>query len=73
MVVLHNKNFVNLCLHFSSLLQVMGNLLVMGLVEERYAPAKTLPGTRSYHQFIPLSHSKIGAKYVSEEEQFAED
>lgn len=38
---------------------------------ERYVSAKTLPGTRSYHQFIPLSHSKIGVKYVSEEEQFA--
>ena len=40
-------------------------------MQERYASAKTLPGTRSYHQFIPLLHSKIGAKYVSEEEQFA--
>ena len=40
-------------------------------MQERYASANTLPGTRTYHQFIPLSHSKIGAKYVSEEEQFA--
>ena len=40
-------------------------------MQERYASAKTLPGTRTYHQFIALSHSKIGAKYVSEEEQFA--
>ena len=34
--------------------------------QKRYASAKTLPRTRSYHQFILLSHSKIGVKYVSE-------
>jgi hypothetical protein len=29
---------------------------------ERYQYAKTVPGTRSYHQFIPLSNTKLAAK-----------
>ena len=31
-------------------------------MEERYKRAATVPGTRSFHQFIPISNSIIGAK-----------
>ena len=32
--------------------------------------AKTVPGTRSFHHFIPLSDSKIATKRLSEDEKF---
>ena len=31
----------------------------------------TLPGTRSFHQFIPISDSIIDAKYVSDDQYYA--
>ena len=31
----------------------------------------TLPGTKNYHQFIPIRKSIIGAKCVSSDEEFA--
>eukprot|EP00795_Rhopilema_esculentum_P001888 gene1888-biopygen10418 len=40
-------------------------------IRERLSQAKTVPGTRSFHQFIPISSSIIGAKRVSEEVDFA--
>ena len=38
---------------------------------ERYQYAKTVPGTRSYHQFIPLSNTKLAVKTVSEENDYS--
>ena len=40
-------------------------------MEERYKRAGTAPGTRSFHQFIPISNSIIGAKYVSVDQYYA--
>ena len=40
-------------------------------LEERMGLAKTIPGTRGFHQFIPLTQNRIGAKRVSEDKQFA--
>ena len=40
-------------------------------IREPLSQAKTVPGTRSFHQFIPISSSIIGAKRVSEEVDFA--
>ena len=40
-------------------------------METRHRVAKTVDGTRSFHQFIPISTSIIGTKYVSEDQQFA--
>ena len=31
----------------------------------------SIPGTRSYHQFVPLSRDRVGAKRCSDDEQFA--
>ena len=40
-------------------------------IREHLSQAKTVPGTRSFHQFIPISSSIIGTKRVSEEVDFA--
>ena len=40
-------------------------------LEERMGLAKTIPGTRGFHQFIPLTQNRIVAKRVSEDKQFA--
>ena len=37
---------------------------------ERYASAKTIPGTRSYHEFVPLNTGEIGLKRISDQEHF---
>ena len=39
-------------------------------LKERYALAKTIRGTRSMHQFIPLSEQIINAKRVLEDDKF---
>ena len=39
-------------------------------LKDRYALAKTIPGTRSMHQFILLSEQSINAKRVSEDDKF---
>ena len=39
-------------------------------LKDRYALAKTIPGTRSMHQFIPLSEQSINAKRVAEDDKF---
>jgi hypothetical protein len=44
------------------------------LLEKRYSSASNLPGTRSFHQFVPLSESSesvMAAKRVSEDELYA--
>ena len=40
-------------------------------MDERYKRADTVPGTRSFHLFIPISDSVIGAKYVSDNRYYA--
>ena len=40
-------------------------------MEERYERADTVPGNRSFHQFIPISDSITGAKYVSDDQYYA--
>ena len=37
----------------------------------RYVSAKTVPGTRGFHQFVPLSSSSIGAKRISADSNFS--
>ena len=49
--------------------QEIGNIRVN--MEERYKRADTVPGTRSFHQFIPISDSIIDAKYVSDVQYYA--
>nr|XP_047144803.1 uncharacterized protein LOC124818277 [Hydra vulgaris] len=38
---------------------------------ERLDTANTIPGTRSYHQFVPLSHQKVGTKQCRVDEEIA--
>ena len=40
------------------------------LMEERYKMAKTVPGTRSFHHFVPLSASKVATKRLSEDDKY---
>ena len=44
--------------------------LVREQMAERYTVAKTIPGTRSFHCFVPINKFSIGAKRVSEEDGF---
>ena len=39
-------------------------------LKSRFQLARTVPGTRGYHQFVPISIAKIGAKRVSENKEF---
>jgi hypothetical protein len=39
-------------------------------MQERYSTAKTIPGTRSYHEFVPLNNTEIGLRRISEQEHF---
>ena len=39
-------------------------------LKDQYALAKTIPGTRSMHQFIPLSEQSINAKSIPEDDKF---
>jgi hypothetical protein len=47
------------------------NAIIRSEMKQGYATAKTLPGTRSYHNFIPISNTKIGAKVVSEQLEYS--
>ena len=38
-------------------------------LEERFSTAKTVPGTRSFHHFIPVSENTIATKRISEDEK----
>ena len=49
--------------------QEIANIIVN--IKERYKRAETIPGTRSFHQFIPICHSIIGTKYVSDDQYYA--
>ena len=49
--------------------QEIGNIKVN--MEERYKRTDTVPGTRSFHQFILIPDSIIGAKYVSDVQYYA--
>ncbi|XP_065063917.1 uncharacterized protein LOC135690326 [Rhopilema esculentum] len=39
-------------------------------LEKRLTAAKTIPGTRGFHQFVPQSKALIGAKTISETPEF---
>ncbi|XP_065679120.1 uncharacterized protein LOC124814871 [Hydra vulgaris] len=45
--------------------------LVRSALKERLDTANTIPGTRSYLQFVPLGHQKVGTKLCSVDEEFA--
>ncbi|XP_065682048.1 uncharacterized protein LOC124811538 [Hydra vulgaris] len=45
--------------------------LVRTALKERLDTANTIPGTRSYHQFVSLGHQKVGTKLCSVDEKFA--
>ena len=40
-------------------------------LEQSMSQARTLPGTRSFHYFQPISSNIIGAKRVSDDEEFS--
>ena len=40
-------------------------------LKERFSSVTTLPGTRSFHHFVPLSESVMAAKRVSEDQVYA--
>ena len=40
-------------------------------VEHRFKKAIGIPGTRSYHEFIPLSESNIAMSYCSKDQELA--
>ena len=39
-------------------------------LNQRFAPGRTVPGTRSYHFFTPVSKNEIAYKRTSEDEEF---
>ena len=45
--------------------------IVRSRLSDRFSKTHTLPGTRNYHQFVPIRNSIIGAKRVSSDEEFA--
>ena len=47
----------------------IGNMILN--MEERYKRSDTVPRTRSFHQFIPISDSIIGAKFVPDDQYYA--
>ena len=40
-------------------------------LEERFSNAVTIPGSRSFHEFIPLTENTIAMKYCSKDEEVA--
>jgi hypothetical protein len=44
---------------------------VRSMLETRFSTVSTLPGTRSFHQFVPLSETVMATKRVSEDESYA--
>lgn len=38
--------------------------LVRTALKERLDTANTIPGTRSYHQFVPLGHQKVNYYFL---------
>ena len=42
-------------------------------LSKRYVAAETLPGTRSFHQFTPISQTTIGVKRVSEDSTYEKE
>ena len=40
-------------------------------LDNRFATAITIPGTMSYHEFIPLSENTIAIKYCSKDQEVA--
>ena len=44
---------------------------IRSMLDTRFSTATTLPGTRSFHQYTPLSESVMAAKRVSEDELYA--
>jgi hypothetical protein len=43
---------------------------VRSMLETRFSTVSTLPGTRSFHQFVPLSETVMATKRVSEDESY---
>ena len=39
--------------------------------KSRYGNVKTIPGTRSFHQFVHIGDNKLGTKYCSNDETYA--
>eukprot|EP00795_Rhopilema_esculentum_P005688 gene5688-10934_t len=39
-------------------------------IKDRFSLGRTIPGTRSYHSFEPVSTSTIAFKYTAEEDTF---
>ena len=40
-------------------------------LEDRFAKAMTIPGTRRYHEFIPLNKNTTPMKYCSKDQEVA--
>ena len=40
-------------------------------LEDRFAKAITIPGAKSYHEFIPLNENAIALKYCSKHQEVA--
>lgn len=49
-------------------MEVLQDLRLM--LSERFSGIKAIPGTRGFHQFIPLSQNEIGTKRVSSDENY---
>ena len=41
------------------------------LMKARYSYTRTIPGTRSFHYFLPVDNNTIKAKRIAEDEEFA--
>ena len=47
------------------------NMIIRREMGQIYTIAKALPGTRSYHNFTPISNTKIATKVVSEQLEYS--
>ena len=45
-------------------------MIIQSEMDQRYTTAKTLQGTRSYHNFTPISNTKIGTKDISKQFEY---
>ena len=63
--ILSNKTVFEFCQD-----SIHGKYFIYSKLTSRFFLARTIPGTRSYHQFVPTSTSSIKMKRVSDDNEF---
>ena len=51
-------------------IQAQEMVKVRDFLNERFKSKRTIPGTRSFHQYVPLGQLSIGCKRVSDDDDF---